>query len=80
MSIIWFFIPSFLFFFQSSFYFSITLLGIFLVWVHFHLLYFLSANEGPFDGGYVFNDLGEHTYEDLNDWDKPRFYFGPSGI
>ncbi|CAM6007959.1 unnamed protein product [Sphagnum balticum] len=36
--------------------------------------------EGSFDGGYVFDDLGEHTYEDSDDWDKLRSYFGPSGI
>jgi hypothetical protein len=46
----------------------------------FHLLYFLFAGEGSFDGSYVFNDLGEHTYEDSDDWDKLRFYFGLSGI
>jgi hypothetical protein len=43
-------------------------------------LYFLFVGEGSLDGGYVFDDLGEHTYEDLDDWDKLRFYFGPSGI
>jgi len=40
----------------------IFLFGNFLVWVHFHPFYFLFASEGPFDGGYVFNDLGEHTF------------------
>jgi hypothetical protein len=43
-------------------------LGIFLVWVHFHPFYFILANEGSFDEGYVSNDLREYTYEDLIDW------------
>jgi hypothetical protein len=43
-------------------------LGIFLIWVHFHPFYFLFAGEGPFFEGYVSNDLGEYTYEDLIDW------------
>jgi hypothetical protein len=56
------------------------LFGIFLVWVHFHPFYFLFLGEGAFDVGYVFNDLGEYTFEDLNDWDKSGSYFGLSGI
>jgi hypothetical protein len=55
-------------------------LGTFLVWVLFHPLYFLFVGEVPFDGGYVFNDLGEHTFKDLDDWDKSKSYFGLSGI
>jgi hypothetical protein len=27
----------------------------------------------------VFDDLGEHTFEDLDDWDKYGFYFGLGG-
>jgi hypothetical protein len=79
MFIIWFLIPSSPFF-KKLFYFSIILLGTFLVWVHFHPLYFLFVGEDPFDGGYVSDDLGEHTYEDSNDWDKHGSYFGPNGI
>ncbi len=68
MSIIWFLTPSSCFFLKSCFYFSIVLLGIFLVWVHFHSFYFILASEGSFDEGYVSNDLCEYTYEDLIDW------------
>jgi hypothetical protein len=78
MSIIWFLILFFSFF--NYFYFSIALLGIFFVWVHFHPSYFFSTNEGPFDGSYVFDDLGEHRSKDSDDWDKLGFYFGPNGI
>jgi hypothetical protein len=28
----------------------------------------------------VSNDLGEYTFEDLDDLDKPRSLFGPCGI
>jgi hypothetical protein len=49
------------------------LLGIFLVWVHFNPFYFLFASEGPFDEGYVSNDLGEYTFEDLIDWTSLGF-------
>jgi hypothetical protein len=28
----------------------------------------------------VSDDLGEHTYKDLDDWDKLGFYFGLRGI
>jgi len=55
-------------------------LGIILVWVHFHPFYFLFVNEGPFDRGYVSNDLGEDTFEDSNDWGKHGSYFGLCGI
>jgi len=43
------------------------MLGIFLVLIHFHPLYFLFISDGPFDGGYVFDDLGGYTFEDLDD-------------
>jgi len=80
MSIIWFFFSFLSIFFKRFFYVSIALLGIILVWVRFTLFYFLFASEGPFDGGYVFDDLGEDTFEDSNDWDKHWFYFGFCGI
>jgi hypothetical protein len=79
MSIIWLLIFYSLFFFLKFFYFSIALIGFFLVWVHFHPFYFLFVGEGPFDGAYVFDDLGEHTFEDSNDWDKFGSYFGLGG-
>jgi hypothetical protein len=79
MSIIWFLIPSSPFFW-SCFYFLIALLGIILVWVHFHLFYFLFVSEGPFDGGYVSNDLGEDIFVDSNDKGQTGSYFGLGGI
>jgi hypothetical protein len=54
-------------------------LGIFVVWVHFHPFDFLFVSEGPFDGSYVFNDLGESMSKESIYWDKLRSYFGPSG-
>jgi hypothetical protein len=41
---------------------------------------FIFEGEGPFDGGYVSDDLGEDTFENSNDWDKPWFYFDLGGI
>ncbi len=31
-------------------------------------------------GDFLFNDFGEYTYEDLDDWDKLGFSFGFGGI
>jgi hypothetical protein len=59
----WLLIPSLQFFFGISFYFSIVLFGIFLIWVHFNPFYFLFVSEGAF----VFDDLGEYTFKDLDD-------------
>jgi hypothetical protein len=79
MSIIWFLIPSSPILFEIVFIFQLFV-GNFSCLSTFHLLYFLFVGEGSFDGGYVFDDLGEHTYEDSDDWDKLRSNFGPSGI
>jgi hypothetical protein len=79
MSIISFLIPSFLFYFQSCFYFSIALLGIFFVWYIFTFCIFsLQMKVHLMEA--VSDDLGEHTYKDLDDWDKLGFYFGLRGI
>jgi hypothetical protein len=32
------------------------------------------------EGAFIYNDLSEYTYEDLDDWDKPWSLFGPCGI
>jgi hypothetical protein len=47
--------------------------------VTFHPFYFLFVDDGPFDGGYVSNELGEYTYEDSVDWDELVSYFGLHG-
>ncbi len=60
--IIWFLIPSSLFF-GSSFYFLIDFFGIFLVWVHFNPFYFLFVGESAFRS----YDLDEYPYEDSDD-------------
>jgi hypothetical protein len=57
-------------FIQSCFYFSVVLFGIFFVLVYFHPIYFLIANKGAF----VYDVLGEYTFEDSDDWDKNRFF------
>jgi hypothetical protein len=28
----------------------------------------------------LFDDFNEYTFEDSDDWDKPRSFFGPNGI
>lgn len=48
----------------------------FFIWVHFHPFYFLFAGEGAFDAGYVYDDLGENTSKDLDEWDKLGTFFG----
>ncbi len=52
----------------------------FLISVHFHPFYFLFAGEGAFDAGYVYDDLGEYTSKDSDEWDKLGTSFGLGGI
>jgi hypothetical protein len=51
-------------------------LEFFLFGYIFTLLYFLFTGEGTF----VFDDFSEYTFEDLGDWDKLGFIFGPGGV
>ncbi len=78
MSIIWLLIFYFLFFLKF-----LKLLNCFVCNFFglgsFSPFYFLFASESPFDAAYVSDDLGEHTFEDSNDWDKFGSYFGLGG-
>jgi hypothetical protein len=60
------------------------LLKLFLLFNCFVSNFFCLGRFSPFiftsEGVFVFDDLGEYTSEDLDDWDKPRSFFGLGGI
>jgi len=67
-------IPFFtIFFCKVSFTFQLVYLEFFLFG---YIFYFLFVSEGEF----LSDDFNEYTFEDSNDSDKPRYFFGPGGI
>jgi hypothetical protein len=79
MSIIWCLILSCPFFFPKFILLFSSFVGKLFVWVHFHPFYFLFIGDGPFNGSYVFDELGEYTYEDSVDWGESSSYFSLHG-